>query len=159
MPRPLLCFVLAGLAGCSARPPAPTAAADPAAARAALMAADRAFAAETAGRGLDGWMAHYAADAVRLHMGGPVVQGLDAIRAFDAALFADPTARLTWEPTDGGAFGDGRHGFTTGRSALVRLAGGAADTLYAGVYVTLWRLGPDGRWEVLLDTGAADPER
>ena len=55
-----------------------------------------------------------------------------------------------WKPTDAGAFADGRHGFTTGRSALLSAAG---DTLYAGVYLTMWRV-EAGRWRVILDTGA-----
>ena len=74
----------------------------------------------------------------------------DAVRAYDAGLFADSTTRLVWEPTDAGAFADGRHGFTTGRSALLSAAG---DTLYAGVYLTMWRV-EAGRWRVILDTGA-----
>jgi ketosteroid isomerase-like protein len=161
-PRPPLTLAaLAGcalLAGCAARPPAP----DPAAARAALMEADRAFAAATAARGLAGWMDFYAPDAARLRMGGSaadgsVVQGLAAVRAYDADLFADPATLLTWAPTAAGVFADGRHGFTTGRSALLRATGATADTLYRGTYVTLWHLGADGRWRVLLDTGAAAP--
>ena len=95
-------------------------------------------------------MEFYADDAVRLRMGRTTVQGLDAVRAYDAGLFADATTRLVWEPTDAGAFADGRHGFTTGRSALLSASG---DTLYAGVYVSMWRL-DGGRWRVILDTGA-----
>ncbi len=98
----------------------------------------------------------YAADAVRLHVGGKAVQGLGAIRDFDAELFADPMLRLVWEPTDAGVFSDGRHGFTTGRSAFVRLGGEKADTLVTGRYITLWRLGSGGCWQVVLDTGASD---
>lgn len=135
--------------------------ADPAAVRTELLAADRAFAADTYARGLDGWMAHHAPDAVRLRMGGSaadgaVVQGLDAVRAYDAGLFADPTTRLVWAPTEAGAFAGGATGFTTGRSAMVRLRseGAAPDTLFRGTYVTVWRRGADGRWRVILDTGA-----
>lgn len=106
--------------------------------------------AETAARGLDGWMDAYTADAVRLTMGGTAAQGTEAVRAFDAGLFANPSQRLVWEPTDAGAFDDGRHGFTTGRSALLSAQG---DTLYRGVYITMWRREGD-RWRVILDTGA-----
>jgi ketosteroid isomerase-like protein len=116
------------------------------------MAADAAFAGATARRGLDGWMDAYAPDAVRLAMGGHVSRGLAEIRAADSSLFADPAVRLTWMPTDGGAFGDGRHGFTTGRAAMVRAP---ADTVWTGTYVTFWRR-DGGRWRVLLDTGASD---
>jgi uncharacterized protein (TIGR02246 family) len=121
------------------------------------MEADRAFAAAAAARGLDGWMDAFAPDAVRLVMGRSFVRGLDAIRAADADLFADPAVHLTWAPADAGVFDDGRTGFTTGLSAYVRLGGGAPDTLGTGRYVTLWRLGDDGRWRVILDTGSYTP--
>ena len=130
------------LAGCSARVPV----ASPAAARQALMDADRAFATETAADGLEGWMRFYAPDAVRLRMGETAVQGLDAVRRFDAGIFADASTRLVWWPTDSGTFEDRRLGFTTGRSALVR-AEAPADTL--------WRQDAQGRWKVILDTGAS----
>lgn len=149
------CLFLASLALSACATTRPAAPADD-----ALMAADRAFAAETAARGLDGWLAHHAPDAARLQMGGTraagtVVQGLDAVRAYDAGLFRDAGTRLVWEPTAAGTFSDGRTGFTTGRSAMLRLNGAvAADTLFAGTYITVWRLGRDGRWRVLLDTGA-----
>jgi ketosteroid isomerase-like protein len=150
--RCLLVPALLVLAGCSARPPA----ADPSAAREALLEADREFARQSAERGTDGWMAAYTADAVRLHMGRTAVQGLAVIRAFDAGLFADPALRLVWTPTHAGAFADGRHGYTTGRAAFVRVVGG--DTTWTGTYVTLWRR-EAGRWRVILDTGASDPPR
>lgn len=146
----LVIVALVGFAGCSGPRPGPEAD------RAALLAADRAFAAATAARGLDGWMDAYAADAVRLRLGGSaaegsVAQGTDAIRAFDAALFEDPAVRLVWDPTDAAPFADGRTGFTTGRASVVRVA--TADTLYRGTYVTIWRRDGDG-WKVILDTGA-----
>ncbi len=139
------------LAGCAARPPAP----DPAAARRDLMQADRDFAAATAERGMEGWMDAYTADAVRLTMGGAVARGQQEIRVFDAGIFEDPNVRLSWTPTDGGGFGDGRHGWTTGTSHM-HPVDAPADTLWKGNYVTFWRLEPDGRWRVILDTGASD---
>lgn len=127
---------------------------DTAGVREALLAADRAFADSTAARGLDGWMGFYAADAVRLTMGGDVAQGLEAVRKYDAPLFADSTTRLLWTPTGAGVFADGRHGFTTGTSLMVRRAAAKTDTVYRGAYVTLWRREADGRWKVILDTGS-----
>jgi ketosteroid isomerase-like protein len=130
---------------------APPADRDPASDREALLAADRAFADSTERHGLEGWLAWYAPDAVRLVMGGAVAQGHDAVRAFDAPLFADTTRTLRWVPTDAGVFDDGRHGFTTGHGALVGRDG--RDTAWAGSYVTIWRRGADERWRVILDTG------
>lgn len=145
MHRLLACLVVIG---CSAPPPAP----DPVADREALLAADRAFADSTDRHGLEGWMGWYAADAVRLQMGGQVAQGMEAIRRFDEPLFADSTRILRWTPTDAGTFADGRHGFTTGRGAIVSRLD-PADTAWAGAYFTLWRR-DDGRWRVILDTGS-----
>jgi ketosteroid isomerase-like protein len=149
-----LALLVFGLAACRG-------AADPAASvpdttgvREALLAADRAFADSTAARRLDGWMGYYSADAVRLTMGGDVAQGLEAVRKYDAPLFADSTTRLLWTPTGAGAFADGRHGFTTGTSLMLRTAAGKTDTVYRGAYITMWRREADGRWKVILDTGS-----
>lgn len=146
-------FVLVLLAACSVEQAEPPATAfDPAALREELLAADRAFADSTDRHGLEGWMSWYADDGVRLQMGGPVAQGTAAIRAFDTALFADSNLVLRWTPTEAGAFADGRHGFSTGRGALVTRDG--ADTAWSGNYITIWRRHADGRWQVLLDTGS-----
>src|SRR5262249_51783383 len=90
--------------------------------KAELMDADRAFAKAAAEKGLDGWMSFMADDAVRVvPLGGKAHVGKAAVKELDAAMFADPKRKLVWEPTDGGAFADGKHGFTTGRfRVLVR---------------------------------------
>lgn len=152
--RRLMIIVPLVLAACG-RPPASDHPVDANAARQELLAADRAFAAATDSNRLDGWLRFYADDAVRLRMAGPTAQGLDSIRAFDAPLFADSAARLLWDPTASGVFADGRHGYTTGRSVMIKpRPRGGVDTLYSGRYVTIWRRGTDGRWKVILDTGA-----
>ena len=141
---------LLALGSCTA--PEATTPVDPAAARVELLAADRAFADSADRHGLEGWMGWLADDAVRLQMGGPVAQGHEAIRRFDDGLFADSTMILRWEPTEAGVFDDGRHGFTTGRGALVRRDG--SDTAWAGAYISIWRRADDGSWRVILDTGS-----
>jgi len=121
-----------------------------------LLSADRRFAAETAKRGLDGWMSFLADDAARLDLGGKAARGLDDIRKRDSSIFADSSIRLIWDPTDAGLFKDGNHGFTTGRYQLIK-TGSPPDTLSTGGYVSIWRR-DDGKWKVILDTGAADPQ-
>jgi ketosteroid isomerase-like protein len=143
-----------GLAACRGAAVPAASAPDTTGAREALLAADRAFADSTAARGLDGWMGFYAADAVRLTMGAEVAQGLEAVRKFDAPLFADSSTRLLWTPTSAGVFADGRHGFTTGTSLMVRTTAAQTDTVYRGAYITMWRREADGRWKVILDTGS-----
>src|SRR5512140_2318263 len=122
-----------------------------------LMAADRAFAAATAARGLDGWMEYIAPDAVRMGRMQNPVRGTEAIRRSDAEIFADPNVRLTWEPTEAGAF-DEHSGWTVGKSQIHRRGADGTDRIErTGHYITIWRRAPDGRWLVALDTGASDP--
>ena len=124
-----------------------------------LMAADRAFAAAAAARGLDGWMSFMSPDAVRMGRMQNPVRGIEAIRGSDAAIFADPAVRLTWDPTDAGAF-DEQTGWTVGHSEVRRKAADGSETIErTGHYITIWRRSPDGRWLVALDTGAGDPPR
>jgi ketosteroid isomerase-like protein len=125
-----------------------------------LMDADRAFAKATKEKGLDGWMSFMAEDAVRiLPLGGKAHIGTEAVKELDKKLFADPNKRqLLWEPTDGGAFSDGNHGFTTGTSKMiVKTENGKEEVLWTGAYVTCWRKDQKGQWKVILDTGVADP--
>src|SRR3954447_14496277 len=85
-----------------------------------LMDADRAFATATGEKGIDGWMSFMADDAVRVQpLGGKAFVGKAAVREVDAEMFKDAKRKLQWEPTDGGAFADGKHGFTTGRYKVV----------------------------------------
>jgi ketosteroid isomerase-like protein len=152
MTRLLPVLLILACATETAPPPAPPAR-DAAADREAIMAADRAFADSTYARGLDGWMSYYTADAVRLRLGEPAAQGTEAVRQFDAPIFADTAIVLVWTPVDAGTFADGSHGFSTGKGAMVRRAT-PTDTVWQGQYVTIWRRGDDGRWMVILDTGS-----
>jgi ketosteroid isomerase-like protein len=123
-----------------------------------LLEADRAFARETVERGLDGWMSWYTDDAARFRPGGEIARGLEAIREHDAPGFADPALQLAWEPTGGGVFDDGDHGFTVGRWEMTRSSDGAApETISRGTYVSIWRREDSGAWKVILDTGTIDP--
>src|SRR5947209_18791511 len=102
----------------------------PADVRAEVMAADRAFARAAAETGLDGWMSFMADDAVRIApLGGKTHMGKAAVRALDATMFADAKRKLVWEPTDGGPFADGRHGFTTGRWKMVARSDEGAEEM------------------------------
>ena len=133
-------------------------AADPAGVREQLMEADRKFAAAATAKGLDGWMAWMADDAVRLpKLGGKAVAGKDAVRKNDAALFADPKRQLLWEPAEAGAFEGGNLGFTTGTYRVVRKTDAGEEVVGRGTYLTWWRKSAGGSWRVILDTGTPDP--
>ncbi len=120
-----------------------------------LLAADRAFAQDTAKRRLDGWMDHMADSAVLLQP-QPVV-GKDAIRAFYLQAFSDPEFSLSWEPTHGEMFPSGDTGYTTGRYELHAKDKQGNRVVRHGSYLTMWRKQPDGSWKVIADGGAPDP--
>jgi ketosteroid isomerase-like protein len=154
--RSVATFILMAIAfgGCApaTEEAAPTATVDE------LMDADRAFARDTAERGLDGWVAWFSDDAARFAPAGKIARGPEAIREQDAPIFADPAIRLVWEPTGGGVFDDGDHGFTVGRYDVIQsMEGSPPATLSHGSYVSIWRRDAAGGWKVILDTGSADP--
>jgi ketosteroid isomerase-like protein len=127
--------------------------------RAEVMAADRAFAAAAADKGLDGWMSFMADDAVRVDLGDKGHVGKAAVKEHDAELFADPKKLLVWEPADGGGFADGKTGFTTGKAQFVAPGDKPDPAKWTHAYITIWRKGDDGQWKVILDTGSALPKK
>ncbi|MBX3156643.1 MAG: hypothetical protein KF773_11625 [Deltaproteobacteria bacterium] len=104
-----------------------------------LEAADRAFAAEVAARGVEGWVAAFEPKG-RMISNGARVEGHEAIRE----LMRDVVARgkLAWAPFASRV--QGGVGFTVGTATV---AGGTPHT-----YVTIWRRQPDGAWKVRFTT-------
>jgi ketosteroid isomerase-like protein len=107
-----------------------------------LMEADRAFAAETAARGADGWAAWFAEDG-RMYRERGYVDGRDAIRDAMAPAFAD-TAIVA-------ASGD--IGYTLGHWETVLTTAVGDSVLGRGSYVTIWRRQADGTWKATVDIG------
>ena len=58
-----------------------------------LVRADEAFAKATADKGLEGWLSYFGPDAKIFPQGQPVVEGLDAVKAFYAKSGFDPKTR------------------------------------------------------------------
>ncbi len=98
-----------------------------------LMETDRAFARATAERGLDGWVSYFTEDAARVVLDGRIARGHEGIRGLDGPNFADPSIRLTWEPTDAGLFAAGDHGFTRGTYRVVRVGTDGGGSSRAGI--------------------------
>ncbi|MDH3497248.1 MAG: nuclear transport factor 2 family protein [Gemmatimonadota bacterium] len=118
-----------------------------------LMDADRAFAAETAARGGEGWAAWFAPEARQYLSGGGFLAGRDSIRAVMVPAFADTTRALRWAPDSAVVAASGDIGYTFGRwHSVVRTPAG--DSISGrGNYVSIWRRQPDGTWKVVIDIG------
>lgn len=110
-----------------------------------LEAADLAFAADTAKRGVDGWVAAFEPDGW-MHGGGQKRIGAEAIRATMGPFLG--RVRVDWAPVTSARRGD--LGFTLGKATFTDSKDGST---WKGVYVTLWHRQPDGSWKVRFDTG------
>jgi ketosteroid isomerase-like protein len=110
----------------------------------ALEAADRAFAADTARLGVDGWVAAFDPK-------GGMMRRAHRIEYEAIAQAMQPTlssGRLDWAPISSGVAG--KLGFTVGKATFT---GAKPEDSWRSTYVTIWRHQPDGSWKVLFDTG------
>jgi ketosteroid isomerase-like protein len=122
------------------------------------MEADRAFDKETAAKGVEGWVSFFAGNG-RMHGGGEIIQGHDAVRKAMAPLFAQPGNSLRWYPVTAEAARSGDLGYTTGESVRrVRAPDGKLMESH-GRYVTIWRRQKDRSWKVELDIGSSGPPK
>lgn len=110
-----------------------------------LEQADRAFAAATGARAVEGWVAWFAPDGGMLRKGARI-EGAAAITDAMKDLLASGT--LAWAPIASGKRGG--VGFTVGKATFV---GTAPDDRWSSTYVTIWKQQPDGGWKVWFDTG------
>jgi uncharacterized protein (TIGR02246 family) len=119
-----------------------------------LLQREEEFARATADRGLEGWLSFFAEDGAQLLPNQPVVRGHAAIAEAMAAVFADRSLRLSWEPVYAEVARANDVGFTYGDWRLVKED---EDRLLArGKFMTVWRRGRSGEWEVVADLGNQD---
>jgi ketosteroid isomerase-like protein len=118
----------------------------------AVLAADASFDAALAARDPATFTAHVAEDAV--FSGATLLVGRTAV-VERWSRFLDPEGpTLRWKPTAGGVAPSGDLAWTTG---LARYAWKQKGIERDGLrYVTVWRAGAGGRWEVVLD-GSLEP--
>src|SRR5262249_7799903 len=109
-----------------------------------LEAADLAFAAATAKRGVDGWVAAFDPHGGMMRRSGRIEYA--AIAEEMAPILT--SARLAWAPIASGR--PGELGFTVGKA---RFTAARAEDSWRSTYATIWRHQPDGSWKVLFDTG------
>ena len=120
-----------------------------------LLDVDRAFDADTARNGVEGWVAHFAPGGIMMPAGGDMVVGQPAIREFISKAFSAPGFALRWEPVEGGISGD--LGYTYGISKVTRTGKDGKPQISYGKYVTIWQKQRDGTWQVAVDIGNSSP--
>ena len=123
-----------------------------------LLAADRAFCADTQTRRLEAWLAAFDEHGSQVGDDFQPVTGHAAIRERMQGLFSDSANELWWEPDAVRVSEAGKLGATTGRFQLrQRKSDGKTETVLSGRYFDVWRRLPDGSWKLLYDIG--DPEQ
>jgi hypothetical protein len=109
-----------------------------------LEAADLAFAAATKTSGADGWLAAFAPTGWMWRKTG-VVEHAQIAETMQPLL---ASGTLAWAPIASGA--NGGLGYTVGKATFT---GATPADGWKSTYVTIWQRQPDGRWQVLFDTG------
>ena len=118
---------------------------------ASLRAAELAFAASVAAHDPERFASFIADDAI--FIGGGALRGRAAIVAAWAGFFADGGPKIEWAPRlvevqDGGALG-----LTRGPYTLTPPGADGAAKASSGIFTSIWRREPDGRWRVIFDAG------
>ncbi len=135
---------------------APRVFADAAAAREALLRADRDFAAAAQVRGVEAWVEVWAGNGVHPDGATGLAVGKAGIRKQMAPQYATPGFNLEWSVVRADVSKGGNVGTTWGRFKATSLKDGK-KVVRTGDYVTVWEKQDDGSWKVVYDTGDRDP--
>ncbi len=115
-----------------------------------LEAADRAFAADVARRGVAAWVAAFDPEGWMMKGPGEPVQGAALGELMRPTLTG---GRLAWAPLASGR--NETLGFTVGKATYTASKPGESRR---SSYVTIWRKQADGTWKALFDTGRVAQE-
>ncbi len=121
-----------------------------------LMKLDRDFATDFAAKGIDGWIAYMAPNAVEISP-EPLV-GTEQMRTGLGRVFSAPGFHLTWVPTKAELVGKGGLGYTVGRYTQTSTGSDGKTHIERGSYLTTWQKQKDGSWKVVSDIGSPDPQ-
>jgi ketosteroid isomerase-like protein len=123
-----------------------------------LLAADRAFARDTADRGIDGWVDAFTDDGIMLPTGESIAKGKAAIRGEMATLLADPTNHLEWDPDHASVSASGDLGYTVGHTTVAKVGPSGGEVIVGKLkYLTVWKRQADGHWKVAATVGTPEP--
>lgn len=123
--------------------------------RADLLHADSTFARETAAGGAEAWASWFEPEGSMVRGTGEIV-GRSTIREAMTPFLSDTTVRFRWSPERAIVDPDGDLGATIG-SYRITSADSVGAVLERGMYLSVWRRGPDGSWKVVADIGTPAP--
>jgi uncharacterized protein (TIGR02246 family) len=109
-----------------------------------VRAAETAFAKSMADRDIEAFASHVAPDAV--FFGTGPLRGKQAVVEDWKKFFAGPKAPFSWEPKEVEVLDNGTLGISSGPVY-------SPDGKQIGVFNSVWRREPDGKWKVIFDKG------
>jgi ketosteroid isomerase-like protein len=122
----------------------------------AILAADRALAAQTARNGATAFIDALEPNAAVLFPGQPILKGASAARAPFVARYGAPSS-YSWNPVHAVASTDGNFGCTMGYSRF-HYALDSVKTEHRGVYITCWTKDSNGKWRIAGTQRADTPQ-
>lgn len=156
--RPACLLACLALAGCAPQGSSKRAFTADLPASSELLEADRAFARDTADRGIDGWLDSFTDDGAVLPSGEPIARGKAAVRAVMAPLLSDATTKLRWAPDQASVSASGDLGYTEGHTTVSKVGPSGREVVVAKLkYLTVWKRQPDGHWKVAVEVGTPEP--
>jgi ketosteroid isomerase-like protein len=125
-----------------------------------LMDLDEQFCRDFAAKGVEGWLEHFADDAIVFTPRGPIKTGMPDLRAHYEKVFANP-GNLRWKPVGGFVAKGGDLGYTYGTWQSSGKDKDGKKVSRTGKYFSTWKLQKDGSWKIVADIGQPDqpPEK
>jgi ketosteroid isomerase-like protein len=124
---------------------------DTAAAQNSLREADAAYSRAGNSRDLEGFVAHYAPEAVGYPPNEPTVTGTDSIRAYLGRFFQDTAFAATFQPVSLEVSSDGTMGYSLNTVEL-RVTGPEGKPVTERIRdLHVWRKQADGSWKLVID--------
>lgn len=121
-----------------------------------LMAIDEQFCREFAAKGVEGWLAYFADDAVVFRSAGPITRDRKSLEDHYRKLFGPGKVPLTWKPLGGEIATSGDLGFTYGTWEMATKDKDGRPVTRTGKYQTTWKKQRDGSWKIVADIGNPD---
>ena len=117
-----------------------------------IIATEKAFAKMAMTKGIPQAFIAYAADDAVLLRNNKLIIGKDSLRAsFENAESQNTNVSLTWEPDFVDVSASGDLGYTYGTYLYVTTDSTGATNEVKGVFHTVWKRQPDGKWKYVWD--------
>ena len=107
--------------------------------------------------GSQGYLSYYAADAVEVPNGAPIIQGKVNI-AKGMGFLDQKDNHLTWAPVGADISASGDLGYTYGTFEFRSKDKDGKTVVDHGKYTSIWKKQKDDSWKVVLDMGNASPQ-